>query len=102
MWDDPEIVDHRQCRYDVGLVVPDVKPCGEIGRFDFPAMQVAEVELRGGIDLETRASTGCSTHGSRTAALSRVISQTSKLGLVVLWAWMSHFEILAQIPIERG
>lgn len=55
MWDDPEIVALKDCRYDVGLVVPDVSPQGEVGRFDFPAMTVAEVELKGSIDLEMRA-----------------------------------------------
>src|SRR6266498_2060036 len=55
MWDDPEIVPHEKCRHDVGLEVPDVIPCGEVGRTEFPAMQVAEVEVRGTIDLEMRA-----------------------------------------------
>ena len=27
MWDDPEIVPHQKCRYDVGLEVPDVTVC---------------------------------------------------------------------------
>ena len=55
MWDDPEVVALEDCRYDVGVVVDDVEPHGEIGRFDFPAMRVAQVEVRGGIDLEMRA-----------------------------------------------
>jgi AraC family transcriptional regulator len=55
MWDDPEIVQHQRCRYEVGLEVPDVTPDGEVGRFVFPAMQVAEVEIREEIDLEMRA-----------------------------------------------
>ena len=45
----------EHCRYDVGLVVPDVEPAGEIGRFEFPPMRVAEVRIQGGLDLETRA-----------------------------------------------
>ena len=32
MWDDPEIVPHEKCRYDVGLEVPAVIPGGEVGR----------------------------------------------------------------------
>lgn len=56
MWDEPEIVALADCRYDVGLVVgPDFEPAGEIGRFDFPAMRVAEVVVRGDISLEARA-----------------------------------------------
>ena len=103
MWDDPEIVDHRLCRYDVGLVVPDVKLSGEIGRIDFPAMQVAEVELRGGIDLETR----CLDWLFKTWLPNSGYAPSNQPNFE---AWlgrpfehgMSHFEILAQIPIEQG
>lgn len=55
MWDDPEIVAREDCRYDVGLVVEGCRPEGEVGCLQFPAMTVAEIELRGGIDLEMRA-----------------------------------------------
>ncbi|MEE9394059.1 MAG: AraC family transcriptional regulator [Planctomycetota bacterium] len=55
MWEDPEVVPLADCRYDVGVEVPDVQLSGEIGRMDFPAMTVAELEIRGGIDLELRA-----------------------------------------------
>ena len=55
MWDEPEIVALKDCRYDVALVVDDVEPGGEIGRFEFPPMRVAEVVLAGGIELEMRA-----------------------------------------------
>ena len=55
MWEDPEIVALEDCRYDVGLVVDDIEPEGEIGRFEFPAMRVAEVVLSGDIELEQRA-----------------------------------------------
>ncbi|MFT5284850.1 MAG: AraC family transcriptional regulator [Planctomycetota bacterium] len=54
MWEDPEIVAMKDCRYDVAVVVDDVKPDGEIGRFVFPPMRVAELELRGNIELEQR------------------------------------------------
>ena len=55
MWDEPEIVALENCRYDVALVVDDIEPVGEIGRFDFPPMCVAEVVLSGDIALEARA-----------------------------------------------
>lgn len=61
MWDEPEIVALAKCRYDVALVVDDVddfadfKPAGEIGRFEFPPMRVAEVIVRGDLALEARA-----------------------------------------------
>jgi len=55
MWDEPEIVALADCRYDVALVVDDVDPAGEIGRFEFPPMCVAEVVLSGDLALEARA-----------------------------------------------
>ena len=55
MWEEPEIVSLKNCRYDVALVVDDVEPEGEIGRFEFPKMRVAEVILSGGLELEARA-----------------------------------------------
>jgi AraC family transcriptional regulator len=55
MWDEPEIVALADCRYDVALVVDDVEPEGEFGRFDFPPMRVAEVVLSGDLALEARA-----------------------------------------------
>ncbi len=55
MWEDPEIVALKDCRYDVAVEVDDVRPEGEIGRFQFPAMRVAQVRIKGGLELETRA-----------------------------------------------
>ena len=55
-WDTPDVVPPEQCRYDVGLVVPDATPVGgEVSATGFPAMMVAEVTMAGGLDLETRA-----------------------------------------------
>ena len=56
MWDNPEVVALEDCRYDVGVEVPDgTRPDGEVGVLEFPAMRVATVPVRGGIDLEQRA-----------------------------------------------
>jgi AraC family transcriptional regulator len=55
LWDEPEIVALPHCRYDVAVVVDDVEPAGEIGRFVFPPMRVAEVLVRGDLALEARA-----------------------------------------------
>jgi len=56
MWDDPEVVALANCRYDVGLTVPDEVPIGGgVSRCRFAPVQVAELTLRGGIDLELRA-----------------------------------------------
>ena len=55
MWEDPEIVALEDCRYDVAVVVDDSRfdfqPEGEIGRFEFPSMLVADVAIRGDIQL---------------------------------------------------
>jgi AraC family transcriptional regulator len=54
-WDNPEITSLEDCHYYVAVEAERFVPRGEIGRFRFPPMIVAEVEIRGGIDLELRA-----------------------------------------------
>lgn len=57
-WEDPEVVALEDCRYDVGLEIPEevsVEPGGEIGVTRFPAMLVAELAIAGSIELELRA-----------------------------------------------
>jgi AraC family transcriptional regulator len=54
-WDNPEITSLEDCQYHVAVEAARFVARGEIGRFRFPAMIVAEVEVRGGIDLEIRA-----------------------------------------------
>ena len=103
MWDDPEIVAHQDCRYDVGLEVPRVEPEGEIGRIEFPAMLVAQVEVRGSIDLECRALDWL--YGTWLPNSGYV--PTEQPGFE---AWIGrpfahgheHFELFAQLPITRG
>ncbi|MEM7517009.1 MAG: AraC family transcriptional regulator [Planctomycetota bacterium] len=56
MWDNPEIVAHCDCRYDVGLEVSSgFRAEGEIGVIDFPPMTLATIPVVGGIELEMRA-----------------------------------------------
>ena len=102
MWDNPEITTAEDCRYDVGLVVPDVTPEGEICRIEFPEIQVAELELRGSIELEMRALDWI----YRTWLPQSGYLPANQPGFE---AWigrpfahgMKHFELFAQIPIER-
>jgi AraC family transcriptional regulator len=54
-WDNPEITALKDCRYYVAVEADRFAAKGEIGRFEFPSMFVAEVEICGGIDLELRA-----------------------------------------------
>jgi AraC family transcriptional regulator len=54
-WDNPEITTLEDCRYHVAVEAERFTPKGEVGRFRFPPMVVAQVEIRGGIELELRA-----------------------------------------------
>lgn len=54
-WDNPEIVPLAQCQYHIAVQAQRFSVRGEIGRFSFPPMRVAEVEIRGGVELELRA-----------------------------------------------
>ncbi len=54
-WENPEITPLEHCRYHVAVEADRFTPRGEIGKFKFPAMTVAQVEIRGTIDLELRA-----------------------------------------------
>ncbi|MBL8751594.1 MAG: helix-turn-helix domain-containing protein [Planctomycetes bacterium] len=105
MWDDPEIVPPEKCRYDVGLVLPeerDIVCRGEVGSLEFPAMRVAQLEVRGPIDLEMRAidwffRTWLPTSGYVPAEQP------------LFEAWLGrpfahgheHFELRVELPITR-
>ena len=54
-WENPEITALKDCAYYIAVVADRFEPGGEIGRYRFPPMWVAQVEIRGGIDLELRA-----------------------------------------------
>ena len=56
----PEIVAAKDCRYDVAVVLDEEAaapfvPEGEVGRYDFSPMLVANLPISGGIELEQRA-----------------------------------------------
>lgn len=55
MWERPDLISLEHCVYYAAVVADHVIPKGEVGRFRFPAMTVAEIEVRGGLDLELRA-----------------------------------------------
>ncbi|MFT5048722.1 MAG: AraC family transcriptional regulator [Chlamydiales bacterium] len=103
MWDDPEVVAHADCRYDVGLEVPGMKAEGEVGHIRFPGMLVAEVEVRGPIELELRALDWL--YRTWLPASGYVPADQPSFE-----AWIGrpfahgeeHFEILAQIPVEKS
>jgi AraC family transcriptional regulator len=54
-WDNPEITSLDDCRYYVAVEADTFTPRGEVARSHFPPMTVAQVAIRGGLDLELRA-----------------------------------------------
>jgi AraC family transcriptional regulator len=54
-WEHPEVTALEDCVYCTAVVAEKFTPKGEVGRYEFPPMTVAEIEVRGGVDLEFRA-----------------------------------------------
>jgi AraC family transcriptional regulator len=54
-WDNPEITSLDDCRYYAAVEAERFTPGGEVGRYRFPPMTVAEVNIRGGLEVELRA-----------------------------------------------
>lgn len=105
MWEDPDVVPLEDCRYDVAVEIPaDTRlPEGEVCRAEFPPMTVAQVPLRGSLDLEQRCldwmfETWLPTSG-------RVPDEQPGFE-----AWMGrpyahgleYFEFFAQLPVVRA
>lgn len=55
MWEDPEVTDTKLCRYDAAVEAERFTPEGEVCSHTFPPMLVAQVDIRGPIDVEVRA-----------------------------------------------
>lgn len=100
-WEDPEIVPLEKCRYDVGVEVPAwVHGEGEVSINPFPACQIAEIEIKGSIELELRA-----LHWLYLTWLPR--SGYAPAHQPGFEAWngrpfahgMEHFELRIQLPI---
>lgn len=101
-WDNPEITSLKDCQYHVAVEAERFVPKGEIGRFRFPPMLVAQVEIRGGIDLELRALQWL--YGTWLPRSGYVPDDQPGFE-----AWIGrpfahgteHFELYAQLPIKR-
>ena len=103
MWDDPEVVALEDCRYDVAVEVEHVEPSGEVGRFDFPPMLVAQVEVRGGIDLELRAQDWLFRTWLPRSGYVPTDQPNFEAWLGRPFAHGSeHFAVLVQLPVERA
>jgi AraC family transcriptional regulator len=102
-WDNPEITLLEDCRYYAAVEAERFTPRGEVGRFEFPPMTVAQVALRGGLDLELRAWQWL--YGSWLPRSGFVPDDQPAFE-----AWMSrpfahgteYFEIFVQLPIRRS
>lgn len=102
MWEDPDIVAAADCRYVVAVEVEEFEPAGEVGRFEFPPMRVAELEVRGTIDLEQRAldwffGTWLPNSGYVPADLPAF---EAWIGLPFAHGY-ERFELCLQLPVER-
>ena len=102
-WDNPEITSLEDCRYYVAVEAERFTPRGEVGRYRFPPMTVAEVAIRGGLDLELRALQWL--YGSWLPRSGFVPDDQPGFE-----AWMGrpfahgteYFELAAQLPIRRA
>jgi AraC family transcriptional regulator len=102
-WDNPEIASLEDCQYYVAVEAERFVARGEIGRFRFPPMIVAQIEIRGGIDLELRALQW--VYGTWLPRSGYVPDDQPGFE-----AWIGkpfahgteHFELNAQLPVRRG
>lgn len=102
-WENPEITRLAECQYQVAVEAEHFTPRGEVGCFKFPRMTVAQIEIRGGLDLELRALQWL--YGTWLPSSSYVPDDHPAFE-----AWigrpfahgMEHFEIYVQVPVRRG
>lgn len=102
-WDNPEITSLQECRYYVAVEAERFTPSGEVGRYRFPPMSVAEVTIRGGLQLALRAWQWL--YGSWLPRSGFVPDDQPGFE-----AWIGrpfahgveYFEFAAQLPIRRG
>ena len=100
-WEDPEIVPLNKCRYDVALEVPATTVGdGEVSINTFPPCLLAEIDIKGSIDVELRALDWL----YRTWLPSSGYAPAHQPGFE---AWngrpfahgMEHFELRVQLPV---
>lgn len=102
-WENPEITPLEQCKYHVAVEADRFHATGEIGRFRFPQMTVAQVEIKGPIDLELRALMWL--YGTWLPKSGYVPADhpcfEAWIGLPFARG-MEHFELNVQLPVKRG
>jgi AraC family transcriptional regulator len=102
-WENPELVPLEYCRYHIAVEAERFTPQGEVGRFRFPPMTVAQIEIRGGIDLELhalqwfyadwlpRSGYVPDDHPGFEAFIGRPFAHGTE-----------YFELYAQLPVRKG
>ena len=102
-WENPEITALKDCGYHIAVVAERFTPGGEIGRYDFPPMMVAQVEIRGGIDLELRALRWF--YGSWLPRSGYIPDDAPAFEAFIGRPFAhgtTYFELHAQVPVRRG
>lgn len=102
-WDNPEVTALEECAYYAAVVADRFDPRGEIGRYRFPPMRVAEVEIRGGIELELRALQWL--YGSWLPRSGHEPDDQPAFEAFIgrpLAHGMTYFELYAQVPLRRA
>ncbi len=102
-WDNPEVTSLADCRYYVAVEADGFTPKGVIGRYRFSPMTVADIALKGGLDLELRALQWL--YGSWLPRSGFVPDDQPGFE-----AWvgrpfahgMEQFELSVQVPVRRG
>jgi AraC family transcriptional regulator len=101
-WDDPEITSLEDCRYYVAVEAERFTSKRDVVGYHFPPITVAQVAIRGGIDLELRALQWL--YGSWLPRSGYVPDDHP-----CFEAWIGrpfahgteYFELLVQLPIRR-
>jgi AraC family transcriptional regulator len=101
-WENPEITSLDDCQYYVAVEAAGFTPKGEIGRTRFAPMIVAEIEIRGDLELELRALQWL--YGAWLPRSGYVPDDHPGFE-----AWIGrpfahgfeHFEIRVQLPVRR-
>jgi len=102
-WENPEITALKDCGYYIAVEAERFTPRGEVGCYRFPPMTVAQIEIRGGIDLELRALQWF--YGSWLPRSRYVPDDQPGFEAFIGRPFahgMAYFELYAQMPVRRG